>query len=385
MSDCSALFAPLQQGLARLEQERLRRRHRVVDSATGRFALVEGRQLLNFCANDYLGLATAPALAGAAQVALSRYGSGSGASHLVCGHLRPHQTLAERLAQFLGLPAALTFATGYLANLAVPTALLGRGDAVFADRLNHASLNDGCLLSRADFVRYPHNDLDALARRLEASSARVRLIAVDAVFSMDGDLAPLDRLLALAERYDAWLYLDDAHGFGVLGQGRGSLAHWGIASPRIIYMATLGKAAGSAGAVVAGDPVLIEWLQNRARSYIYTTAAPPAVAATTLAALDLIEADSWRREQLRQHIERLRSGLAGTCYRLMDSTTPIQPILLPDNATALALAEALFERGLWVAAIRPPTVPTPRLRITLSAAHEAADIDRLLEALKDLQ
>ncbi|QNM97252.1 8-amino-7-oxononanoate synthase [Chitinimonas koreensis] len=380
-----SLLAELEHGLAELDDRQLRRRRRVVDSPQGPHVEVDGRPYLNFCGNDYLGLAADPRLKAAAVAAIDRYGVGSGASHLVCGHQSPHQALEDRFAAFVGRPAALLFSTGYMANLGVVTALVGRGDAVFADKLNHASLNDACQLSRADFERFGHNDLAALERRLAASTARRKLIAIDAVYSMDGDLAPVAELLALAERYDAWLYLDDAHGFGVLGEGRGSAAHAGIASPRLIYLATLGKAAGSAGALVAAEAAVIDWLLNKAGTAIYTTAAPAAIAAATLAALDAIEHEPWRRERLAQHVERLRAGLAGSRYRLAPSQTPIQPILLDDAGQALALSQALFERGLWVAAIRPPTVATARLRVTLSALHADAEIDRLVATLLELQ
>jgi len=370
--------------LAELDAQHLRRRRTVVESAQGRELLVDGRRLLNFCGNDYLGLAAAPELRAAAIAAVQDYGVGSGASHLVCGHQLPHERLEQRFADYLGLPAALGFSTGYMANLGVITALVGRGDAVFADKLNHASLNDACLLSRADFLRFAHNDLAALERQLAASTARRKLIAVDAVYSMDGDLAPLAELLALAERYDAWLYVDDAHGFGVLGEGRGSLAHHGLRSPRLIYLATLGKAVGTAGALVAGEAVLIAWLLNKARTAIYTTALPAAIAAASEAALGLIEAGEARRLRLQARIAQLRGGLAGTAYTLLESTTAIQPILLTSSEQAVALSQALRERGLWVAAIRPPTVPSARLRVTLSAAHEEADVAALLAALHEL-
>ncbi|WP_374357578.1 8-amino-7-oxononanoate synthase [Chitinimonas sp.] len=380
-----SLLDELADGLAALERQHLRRRRRVVDSAQGARLQRDGRELINFCGNDYLGLAAHPQLIAAASAGLQTYGVGSGASHLVCGHQAPHEQLEHDFAALLGLPAALGFSTGYAANLGVITALLGRGDAVFADKLNHASLNDGCLLSRASFHRFAHNDLAQLEQLLATSSARRKLIAVDAVYSMDGDLAPLPALLALAEQYDAWLYLDDAHGFGVLGDGRGSLAHWQLASPRIIYMATLGKAVGTAGALVAGEQVLIDWLSNKARTAIYTTAAPAALAAATRTALQIIANEPWRQQRLFQHIQRFRAALAGSRYALLDSPTPIQPIILPTSEQALELAQALEQRGLWVVAIRPPTVPTPRLRITLSAAHGDDDLDQLLHALLELQ
>ena len=278
---------------------------------------------------------------------------------------------------------ALTFSSGYLANLAILTALAGRGDAVFGDRLNHACLNDGALLSRAQFVRYAHGDADALAARLRSTHARRRIIATDAVFSMDGDVAPLARLLALADAHDAWLVVDDAHGFGVLGDGRGSLAHCGLASERIVYMGTLGKAAGGAGAFVAAHPAVIETLVQTARPYIYTTAAPALVAEALRAALAVIRDDRARRRHLHALIARFRAGARALPWRLLPSDTAIQPLVVGASAAAVALSEALATRGVWVPAIRPPTVPanTARLRISLSAAHSEADVDALLAAL----
>ncbi len=378
----------LQGELAELAAAGLNRRRRRLDAPCAPKTVVEGRTTLAFAANDYLGLAAHPALAAALAEGAANWGAGSGASHLVSGHLAPHEELENRLASFVGFPRALTFCTGYLANLAVAPTLLRKGDAVFSDKLNHASLIDAVQLSRADSRRYPHGDLAALERLLAGSEAPRKLIATDAVFSMDGDLAPLPDLLRLAERYDAWLLVDDAHGFGVLGpHGAGSLAHFGIAfSPRLILMGTLGKAAGVGGAFVAGSETLIEYLIHKARSYIFTTAAPPAVACALLKSLELIAAGDDRRARLQAHIARLRGGLAGLPWRLLDSPTAIQPLVVGDNNAALALSNALAERGLWVPAIRPPTVPegTARLRISLSAAHGEADIDRLIAALRDL-
>jgi 8-amino-7-oxononanoate synthase len=347
---------------------------------------VGGRALLAFASNDYLGLANDPALVTAARAAASRWGVGAGASHLVCGHTEAHERLEEELAAFVApCPGAraLTFSSGYLANLAILTALAGRGDAIFADRLNHACLNDGALLSRADLVRYGHGDAEALATRLAASTAARKLIVTDAVFSMDGDVAPLPALLALAEEHDAWLVVDDAHGFGVLGEGRGSLAHCAIAAERIVYMGTLGKAAGVAGAFVAAHPTVIETLVQTARPYVYTTAAPALLAETLRTALAQIRAGGARRRHLFALIARLRAGAAHLPWTLLPSPTPIQPLLVGDAAAAVALSDRLLALGLWVPAIRPPTVPqgTARLRIGLSAAHDTADVDALLAAL----
>lgn len=350
--------------------------------------------LLTFCSNDYLGLADHPAIAAALAEGAHRYGAGSGASHLVSGHSLAHAQLEERLAQWLApsIPhaRALYFCTGYMANLAVLTALGAAGATLFCESLNHASLIDGARLARADVVRYPHGDVAALATQLAACQSEVKLIVTDSVFSMDGDIAPLAELLALAEAHDAWLILDDAHGFGVLGEhGRGVLEHLGLVSERLIYLGTLGKAAGVAGAFVAAHELIVEHLINTARPYIYTTAAPPAVAHALLTSLTLIEGDEGhaRRARLAQLIAQLRDGLGRLAARagwsLGDSDTPIQPLIVGDNAAALALSAALEADGIRVGAIRPPTVAagTARLRITLSASHGAADVRRLLDAI----
>ena len=382
------IWDELQGELDTLAAEGLKRRRRVLDSPCGPVCTVDGREVISFCSNDYLGLANDPHLIATAQAAAAQWGVGSGASHLVSGHLRPHEALESALAEFVGFPRALSFSTGYMANLAIVPALVGRGDAVFSDKLNHASLIDAAQLTHADSRRYAHGDVAALSAMLESSSARRKLILTDAVFSMDGDIAPLPELLELAERHDAWLVIDDAHGFGVLGEhGRGSLSHFSLpASRRIVLMGTLGKAAGVAGAFVAADALVIEWLLQRARSYIFTTAASPITAATLVEAVKLIAAADDGRANLLRHIAQLRAGLAGTRWRLLHSDTAIQPIIVGDNAEAVHIAEALLERGLWVPAIRPPTVPkgTARLRVSLSAAHTEAHIAALVDALKAL-
>jgi 8-amino-7-oxononanoate synthase len=380
--------AALAADIAALEREGLRRRRRTVESPQRAHVTVDGREYLAFCSNDYLGLAAHESLVAAACEGARLYGVGAGASHLVVGHSHAHARLEHALADFVGLPAALFFSTGYMANLGLVTALAGRGDTIFADRLNHASLVDAALLSRAELKRYPHCDLAALERLLGASDAATKLIVSDAVFSMDGDIAPVRELLALAEAHDAWLVLDDAHGFGVLGKtGRGVLEHAALRSPRIAYMATLGKAAGVYGAFVAGEPVLIETLVQRARTYIYTTATPPLLAHTLMTSLELIERDSDRRERLAQSIATLRAGLRESRWRLMPSETPIQPLLVGGSRDALELSEKLAERGVLVPAIRPPTVPrgTARLRISLSADHGLADVKRLVDVLLDIE
>ncbi|MCB1918898.1 MAG: 8-amino-7-oxononanoate synthase [Candidatus Competibacteraceae bacterium] len=380
------IWDELETSLAQLAAEGLLRQRRMLDAPCGPEAVVDGRRFIAFCSNDYLGLANHPALIAAVQKAVARWGVGSGASHVVSGHLRPHAELEERLAAFVGREQALYFTTGYMANLAIAPALLERHDAIFADRLNHASLIDAAQLARAEHIRYPHGDLDALADRLQRSRARRKLILTDAVFSMDGDLAPLPELFALAERFDAWLVVDDAHGFGVLGpNGRGSLAHFQLpASPRLILMGTLGKAAGVSGAFVAGDRRVIEWLMQRGRSYIFTTASSPVIAAALLTSLELIAAGDDRRAHLQKLITQLREGLEELSWRLLPSPTAIQPLVIGDNPTTLALAEQLLAKGLWVPAIRPPTVPagTARLRISLSAAHTTEQVDALLTALR---
>lgn len=379
-----SLHTELAAELADRDVRGLRRVRRLLASPQRARVTVDGRDYVAFCSNDYLGLAADPRLAAAAREGIDRYGVGGGASHLILGHGTAHHELEEALAQFVRLPRALLFSTGYMANMGVVSALTGRGDAVFADKLNHASLNDAALVSRAAFKRYAHNDLDALARLLATTTARRRLVVTDAVFSMDGDIAPVAALLELCERHDAYLFIDDAHGFGVLGEaGRGTLEHFGITSDRIIYMATLGKAAGVAGAFVAGDETLIETLIQNARTYIYTTATPPLLAHALLASLQIIAQEEWRRERLRALIAQLRDGLAASPWQLMPSETPIQPLLVGGNDAALALSARLTATGLLVPAIRPPTVPqgTARLRISLSADHEAADVARLVAAL----
>ncbi len=381
-------YATLAADLARLDAQARRRRRRVLDSPQSARVTVDGRAYVAFCSNDYLGLAASPELARAACEGVAQYGVGAGASHLVLGHSTAHERLEAALAAFTRTPRALLFSTGYMANLGAVTALVGRDDAVFADRLNHASLNDAVQLSRAAFRRYAHADLAALERLLAASTARRKLIVSDAVFSMDGDIAPVPQLLQLAQRHDAWLFLDDAHGFGVLGDdGRGTLAHFDVRSPRIVYMATLGKAAGVAGAFVAGDETVIETLLQRARTYVYTTAAPPMLAHALLQSLHVIAHESWRRDRLNALIALTRHRLAGLRWRLMPSTTAIQPLLVGENADAVRLADGLAQRGLLVPAIRPPTVApgTARLRISLTAAHSDEDVEQLAAALAALQ
>jgi len=374
--------------LAQLRAAHRYRRRRVLDSPQQPRALIEGRALLSFCSNDYLGLANHPDLIAALQRGAERWGLGSGAAHLVNGHSAAHQALEEALAAFTGRPRALLFSTGYMANLGVLSTFAGRGELILQDRLNHASLLDGAQLARASLRRYPHGDVAALRRQLESAAQPARLIATDGVFSMDGDLAPLPELAAVARAAGAWLLVDDAHGLGVLGHGgRGSVDHFGLgADDAPILMGTLGKALGCFGAFVAGSEEVIETLIQRARSYIYTTATPPALAEATRVALRLAERDDWRREHLAALIARFRAGARELGLPLADSSTPIQPLIVGSDARALAWSRALEERGLLVSAIRPPTVPEgrARLRVTVSAAHSEADVDALLAALEPL-
>ena len=351
-------------------------------------AWIDGRELIAFCSNDYLGLADDPRVTEAFLGAARRWGVGSGAAHLVSGHCREHRQLEDALAEFTGRSRALLFSTGYMANLAVIGAVLGRGDHVLEDRLNHASLLDAGLASGARFARYAHCDAEALERRLRRRVAGTEcrtVVATDGVFSMDGDLAPLTELAQVCRAHDAWLMVDDAHGFGVLGRdGRGSLEAAGLGERDVpILMCTLGKALGTFGAFVAGGDPLIETLIQRGRTYVYTTALPPAVAAAGLAALRVLQEEPWRRARVLELAERFRSGATALGLRLLPSATPIQAVLLGSEADAIAASEALLGAGLWVPAIRPPTVPAgqSRLRVTLSAAHHESDVDRLLEAL----
>lgn len=385
--------------LTALERQHLRRQIRTLDTPCSPHIRIGERELLAFCSNDYLGLANHPALVEAMAEGARTYGVGSGAAHLVSGHSRAHALLEEQLAAMLSpwIPQAraLFFCTGYMANLAVTPALVEAGDtasktsgrAIFADALNHASLIDATRLARdADVIEYAHADVAALGAALAGSAAGHKLIVTDAVFSMDGDIAPLPALAQLAEQHDAWLVVDDAHGFGVLGEhGCGALEHFKLRSEHIVYTGTLGKAAGVAGAFVVAHASVIEWLLQRARTYLFTTASPPAVAHTVSRSLALIAGSEGqqRRAALQDNIEHFKSRLQTQQWRLLPSSTAIQPLLIGSNGAALAAASALDRAGLWVPAIRPPTVPsgTARLRIALSAAHTHHDIDTLCDAL----
>ncbi|MCG6964892.1 MAG: 8-amino-7-oxononanoate synthase [Chromatiaceae bacterium] len=377
----------LQEQLERRRVDGLLRSRRVIDGAQGPELTVDGRRMLAFCSNDYLGLAADPRLAEAVQRGVGRYGVGAGAAHLVSGHSRAHHALEEELAEFTGRSRALLFSTGYMANLGVTGALLGRRDSVIEDRLNHASLIDGGLLSRAAFRRYRHADAAALGEQLDGAPGR-RLVVTDGVFSMDGDVAPVTALAEVCAGHGAWLMVDDAHGIGVLGpQGRGSVAAAGLGQDQVpILMGTLGKALGTAGAFVAGPEELIESLIQFARPYIYTTAMPPAIAEATRVALRIAAEEEWRRERLQGLVQRLRHGVQRLGLHLMDSPTPIQPILLGSSEQANRWNAALQREGILVGAIRPPTVPegTARLRITLSAAHTVAHVETLLAVLAEV-
>lgn len=382
------MLESLKKELEQRQAQGLMRQRRLLDSPQAEQITADEHQYLSFCSNDYLGLANRPELIAAMQQAAADSGVGSGASNLITGHHRYHDTLEKQLADFVGMPAALLFSTGYMANIGVLGALVGRGDAIFADKLNHACLNDGGYYSMAEFKRFAHNDVAALEKLLQASKARHKIIAADAVFSMDGDIAPIPEYLKLCEQYDAYLYMDDAHGFGVLGKhGSGTLSHFGLKSPRIIMMATLGKAAGVAGAFVAGEQVVIDYLIQTAKSYVYSTPAPPALSATLSASLKLIEKGDDLRAHLRHLIATLKQNLHLKRWQLMPSETAIQPLLIGSNHEALRVGEYLQKQGILVPAIRPPTVPvnTARLRISLSAAHKTEDVVKLAEALNQAE
>jgi 8-amino-7-oxononanoate synthase len=389
------LIENIDRKLAALDAQSLIRRRRVVDTRCAPLQVVDGRAMLAFCSNDYLGLAAHPRVVEALRVGAQLYGAGSGASHLISGHSRAHALLEERLAELVAPhiedARALYLSTGYMANLAVLTALGADSDAViFSEALNHASLIDGARLAKASVSVYPHGDLAALETQLSSSSAGTKIVVTDSVFSMDGDLAPLPQLLTLCERHGAWLFVDDAHGFGVLGaQGRGALEHFGLRSPNIVYVGTLGKAAGVGGAFIAAHASVVELMIQRARPYIYTTAAPPALAHALLTSLDIITSDEGAA--LRSHLElliaQLDADLRLARWQRPASSTPIQPILIGANDEALRVAAALYAKGLWVPAIRPPTVPkgTARLRVTLSAAHTHDEVAQLVAALNELE
>jgi 8-amino-7-oxononanoate synthase len=380
-----SLLQYLADQLTARRQQSLYRSRRVVESAQAVEVRCNGTQLINFSSNDYLGLANHPQVIAAFKTATDEYGVGSGAAHLICGHMRPHHRLEEELAEFVGRTRALLFSTGYMANLGVISGLLDRHDEVFQDKLNHASLLDAGQLSRATLTRYRHADPSALNARLAASRARFRMVATDAVFSMDGDLAPLPELVQISAENDATVMVDDAHGFGVLGEtGAGTLEYFDLNEQQVpILMATLGKALGTFGAFVAGNDTLIESLIQQSRSYVYTTALPPAVAEATRESLRILKTEPERRARLHELIARFKIGAHQLGLSLMPSDTPIQPLLVGDAQHAVELAEVLRAKNFLLQAIRPPTVPEggARLRITLSAEHRDEHVDRLLDAL----
>ncbi len=378
----------LRQELDQLQQQGLYRRRRVTESAQGSEIIIDGNKVLNFCSNDYLGLANHPDIKQSLIDASKTYGVGSGAAHLINGHNKSHHALEEELAAFVGYPRALLFSTGYMANLGVAQALCGRGDAIFEDRLNHASLLDAGRLSGARLQRYQHCDSQDLEQKLVSREKGEKLVMSDGVFSMDGNIAPTKTLASVCKTHDAWLMIDDAHGLGVLGEnGRGTLQTFNLGVNEIpILMGTLGKALGTAGAFVAGTEELIEYLIQKARTYIYTTAMPPAIAEATRTSLKLVQSESWRRQRLKEHVDYFRTGASQLGLHLMDSSTPIQPILVGDSQRAVEMSNKLLQLGILVSAIRPPTVPkdTARLRVTLSAAHSTEQIKRLLDALEQI-
>lgn len=384
----SGMDADLAARLAELERAGLRRVPRPAERREGAEVMIDGRSVIDFSSNDYLGIAADPRVAGAAAAALGEAGTGAGAARLISGTHPLHERLEREIADFKRAPAALLFASGYAANTGAIPALVGRGDAVYSDALNHASLIDGCRLSRAEPRIFPHRDLDALDRMLRDDAGRFarRMIVVDAVFSMDGDLFPLDRLAELARTHGAWTYVDDAHGTGVIGpNGRGTAEHFGVEDAIDVRMGTLGKALGTAGAFVAGSGRLREWLLNRARPFVFSTATPPALAAATLQALRIVREEPWRRERLRDNARRLRDGLASIGHNISgEPDGHIVPVLIGAVERTMRTGDALRERGFLTGAVRPPTVPPggSRLRITLSAAHTAEQIDRLLDALR---
>ena len=382
----TSMDAILQAKLDQRHQQFLYRHRTHVASGCDAVLQVDGKSLINFCSNDYLGLAGHPDIAAALKAGVDQYGTGSGASHLISGHSTAHQHLEEQLAAFTGRPRALLFSTGYMANLGVINALVNRHDLVLEDQLNHASLLDGGHLSRADYKRYKHNNMQQLDYLLEQSTASRKLIVTDGVFSMDGDLAPLQEMSTVAAQHSGWLMVDDARGVGVLGAtGAGIVEQQGLTVEQVpILMGTLGKSFGTFGAFVAGSEALIETLIQFARTYIYTTALPPAIAAASSASLQLVRREHWRREHLQQLIQRFRDGAQQLGLQLMDSQTPIQPLLINNDQLVMEVNQQLRSRGFMVGAIRPPTVPagSGRLRITLSASHSNQQIDQLLDALQ---
>lgn len=381
------VFFDLNSELEQIKQQSLYRSRRIISSPQGINITIDGKQVINFSSNDYLGLANHPQVITAFKKAADKYGVGSGSAHLICGHGKSHHALEEELAEFTGRDRVLLFSTGYMANIGVISALLGRGDQVFEDRLNHASLLDGGFLSGAKFKRYRHLDVKDLAKKIQNTEGR-KLIVTDGVFSMDGDLAPLPELTTFAKDNHAWLMVDDAHGLGVLGEtGGGIVQHYDLSQQEVaVLMGTLGKSFGTFGAFVAGSEALIETLIQKSRSYIFTTALPAAIAEATRTSLKLVVAEDWRRDKLIKLVQRFRSGASQLGLQLMPSTSAIQPLLIGNNVKAVDISNALLSRGFLISAIRPPTVPKgeSRLRITFSADHKEQQVDQLLDAFESI-
>ncbi len=379
-------FDQLRDELTARKAQSLYRQRRMLESPQEPEVQVDGKNYLAFCSNDYLGLANHPDVIQALKDGADKYGVGGGASHLVNGHSQAHHELEEALAEFTGRPRALLFSTGYMANIGAVNGLLDKRDAVFQDRINHASLLDAGLLSGARFQRYLHNDAQSLEQKLARSEARRKLVVTDGVFSMDGDIAELPEICERAKKHDAWVMVDDAHGFGCVGKGgRGCVEHFGLGQDDVqVLVGTLGKAFGTAGAFVAGSEELIETLVQHARTYIYTTSMPPAVAMATLTSLKILRDEEWRREKLAALIKQFRDGCEQLGLELMDSPTPIQPIMVGDSAEAMRMSAAIEAEGIFIGAIRPPTVPqgSARLRVTFSASHTEAQVTRLLDVLE---
>jgi len=379
-------FDQLRDELTARKDQSLYRQRRMLESPQAPEVQVDGKSYLAFCSNDYLGLANHPDVIKALKAGADKYGVGGGASHLVNGHSQAHHELEEALAEFTSRPRALLFSTGYMANLGAVNALLDKRDAVFEDRINHASLLDAGLLSGARFQRYLHNDAQSLEQKLARSEARRKLVVTDGVFSMDGDIAELPAICETAKKHDAWVMVDDAHGFGCVGKGgRGCVEHFGLGQDDVqVLVGTLGKAFGTSGAFVAGSEELIETLVQHARTYIYTTSMPPAVAMATLTSLKILRDEEWRREKLTALIKQFRDGCEQLGLELMDSPTPIQPIMVGDSAEAMRMSAAIEAEGIFIGAIRPPTVPqgSARLRVTFSASHTEAQVTRLLDVLE---
>lgn len=382
------IFDAVKKNYKALDQSSLVRTRRAHDTPQGPVIRMSGKNIINFCSNDYLGLANHPALVSAMKEGIDRYGVGSGASQLICGYSTAHEKLEEKLAEFTGRQKAITFSSGYLANLAIVNTLLDRSDTILGDKLNHASMIDAARMSHASFKRYRHTDAISLHNLLQRSGDGKKLVMTDGVFSMDGDIAPLPDLAQICSTMNAWLVVDDAHGFGVLGKnGGGTVGHFGLTAKTVpILMATFGKALGTAGAFIAGDNDVIEQFIQSARTLIYSTALPPSLAFATVRALELVHEEKWRKQHLQALIDRFRGRAKELGLPIMNSRTAIQPLFAGSAEKAVETSTKLYEKGIYVAAIRPPTVPcgTSRLRITLTAAHNEEQIDQLLDVLHRL-